>query len=59
MGSPEENIEVIYDGHGNYLIKLGDKAIELDVHEADQLLCDLASAMKDTYYRNQKEAELP
>lgn len=56
MGSPEENIEVVYDEKGHYLIKLGDSAIELSQKEADQLMIDLATALKATYYKNQKSS---
>ena len=59
MGSSEENIKVIYNGSGHYLIQLGDAAIQLDQDEAEQLLKDLASALQDTYYRNKTEGELP
>ena len=59
MASPEENIKVIYNEEGEYLIQLGDHAVELDGKEAEQLLFDLAAAMKATYYRKQAESELP
>ena len=49
-----DTIEVVYDKKGHYLIKLGDNAVELSAEEAEQLLFDLAAAMKDTYYANQK-----
>ena len=59
MASPEENIKVIYNEEGEYLIQLGDHAVELDSNEAEQLLFDLASAMKATYYKKQAESKLP
>ncbi len=59
MGNPEgENIEVVYNEEGEYLIKLGDNAIQLDSSEAEQLLLDLATAMKATYYKKQAEGKL-
>ncbi len=59
MGSPEENIEVVYNEDGQYLIKLGDSAIELDQSEADKLMIDLATALRATYYKSQQESKLP
>ncbi len=59
MRNPEgENIEVVYNEQGEYLVKLGDNAIQLDEKEAEQLLLDLATAMRATYYRKQTEGKL-
>ena len=54
-----DHIEVVYDENDNYLIKLGDNAIELDGQEAEKLLVDLATAMRATYYKKQTESKLP
>ena len=54
-----DHIEVVYNEDGQYLIKLGDSAIELQQDEAEQLMLDLATALKATYYKKQAESKLP
>ena len=53
-----ENLEVVYDGNGNYLLVLGDKGIELDQDDAEILLWNLSHAMQDTFNRQKAESEI-
>lgn len=43
----EDNIQVIYNSEGHYLLVLGDRAVEITRQEAEQLFVDLGHALQD------------
>ena len=51
----DDNIQVIFNGKGNYLLVLGDRAVEISRQEAEQLFVDLGHALQDHDLTNQKD----